>query len=158
MGCTRSKPNPNAWSDHVTAGLPSSLSKLIGKQIKPILEPAARPLHTESGAGRVRAGLIVVVMGKFITRRHRGDKELQERVLAEANRLYETRTPLSTAIDGLIELADGNPRAFGLPGQTYGKLIQTPEGEAITRLMLGAEMKRTRGFDVPADSWWPGGN
>lgn len=97
-------------------------------------------------------------MGKFITRRHRGDKELQERVVAEASRLYQTKTPLSTAIDRLIEVADGNPRAFGLGGQSYRKMIQTPEGEAATRLMLGAEMKRTRGFTVPADSWWPGGN
>ena len=79
-------------------------------------------------------------------------------MLAEANRLYESKTPLSTAIDRLIELAGGNPNAFGLSGQAYGKLIQTRDGEAITRLMLGAEMKRTRGFDVPADSWWPGGN
>jgi hypothetical protein len=31
------------------------------------------------------------------------DKELQEGVLAEANRPYETRTPLSTAIDRLMD-------------------------------------------------------
>lgn len=95
-------------------------------------------------------------MGKFITGRDRGDKELQERVLAEANRLYETKTPLSTAIDRLVELGGSNPNAFG--GFSYRKLSQTVEGEAVIRLMLGAEMKRTRGFTVPADSWWPGGN
>ena len=100
-------------------------------------------------------------VGKFITRRRRGDKKLQEEVLAEAHRLYRSKTPLSTAIDRLVELAGSNPNAFGIGGQSYRKFIQTPEGEAITRLMLGAEMKRTRGISLPADSagsWWPGGD
>jgi hypothetical protein len=95
-------------------------------------------------------------MGKFITRRHRGDKKLQEQVLAEANRLYENGTPLTTAIDRLIELGGSNPNAFG--GFSYRKLSQTVDGEPVIRLMLGAEMKQTRGFIAPADSWWPGGN
>ena len=61
--------------------------------------------------------IIVAGMGKLVTRRHRGDKRLQQQVLAEANRLYESKTPLSTAIDRLIELAAGNPNAFGLLGR-----------------------------------------
>jgi hypothetical protein len=85
-------------------------------------------------------------------------KKLQEQVFAEARRLYETKTPLSTAIDQLVELAGSNPNAFGLAGADYQRFIETPEGKAITRLMLGAETKRTRGFTVPADSWWPGGS
>jgi hypothetical protein len=102
--------------------------------------------------------IIVTFMGKFVTRRHRGDKELQERLLAEAHRLYEAKAPLSAAIDRMIELADGNPNAFGTGGVSYRKIVLTPEGEAATRLMMGAELKRTRDLNVPADSWWPGGN
>jgi hypothetical protein len=92
-------------------------------------------------------------MGKLITRRRRGDKQLQEQVLAESRRPYDNKTPLSTAIDRPIELADGNPNAFGLAGADYKTFTESPEGEVITRLMLGAEMKRTRGFTVPADCW-----
>ena len=97
-------------------------------------------------------------MGKFIARRSRQDKGLQEQVLAEARRLYETEAPLSTAIDRLIEMAGGNPKAFGLAGANYQTFVKTPEGEAITRLMLSAEAKRSSGMIVPADSWWPGGD
>jgi hypothetical protein len=103
-------------------------------------------------------GIIVAPVTKFTTRRHRADMDLQEQVLAEAYRMLHSNTPLSMAIDRLVELADGNPNAFGLGGLKYHEFIQLPEGEVITRLMLGAEMKRTRDFTVPADSWWPGGN
>jgi hypothetical protein len=118
-------------------------------------DPAMRDCLTTSPDATV---IDVTVMGKYVTRRHRGDKELQERILAEANRLYETKIPLSNAIDRLVELADGNPNAFGLGGSSYRNMVQTPEGEAVARLMLGAELKRTRGSIVPANSWWPGGN
>ncbi len=107
---------------------------------------------------KVLTRINLTAAAKFVTRRHRGDRELQERLLAEAYRLYETNAPLSTAIDRMIQLADGNPNAFDIGGSSYRNVVRTPEGEAAFRLMLGAELKRSRDLDVPADSWWPGGN
>jgi hypothetical protein len=120
--------------------------------------PASRRLGAANPSLAPNIVITVALMGKFTTRRHRGDKELQEQVLAESRLLYQNETPLSTAIDRLLELAGGNRNAFGLGGSKYHEFIQSPEGKAITRLMLGAEMKRTSGFTVPADDWWPGGN
>jgi hypothetical protein len=111
-----------------------------------------------SERGAPFAVVTVPPMGKFITWRSRQDKRLQEQVLAEARHLYETETPLSTATDRLIEMAGGNPNAFGLAGADYQTFVETPEGKVITTLMLSAEAKRSRGMIVPADSWWPGGD
>lgn len=97
-------------------------------------------------------------MGMRIARRSRQDKALQEQVLAEARRLYDAEVPLSGATDRLIEIAGGSPSAFGLAGADYQTFVETPEGTAITTLMLSAEAKRSRGMIVPAESWWPGGD
>jgi len=57
-----------------------------------------------------------------------------------------------------IELAGENPNALGRGTGSFRKLYATTEGQAVTRLVMGAELKRTAGFEIPGDGWWPAEN
>ena len=80
-------------------------------------------------------------VGKFITRLRPGDIALQDQIYAEAQCLYDTRTPLAEAIDRLIEIAGDNPNALRLIRSPKGS-TRTPEGHAIVRLIGTASAQR----------------
>ena len=101
------------------------------------------------------------LMGKFITRMRPGDSALQDRIFAEAHRLYESGTPLSEAIRRLLEIAGDNPNAFrGFTKKNTQGLNRTPEDHAILRLVGTASQEREdpNPLRKTAGSWWPPGD
>ena len=90
-------------------------------------------------------------VGKFITPRRRADRELSALLLAEAHRLYQSRTPYPMAIDRMIELAGSNPDAFRYIDGNFRELSSSAEGQAVIRLMGAADLtKRDRSGEIRA--------
>ena len=82
-------------------------------------------------------------MGRFIARVRPGDRELQERLLAEARRCYASEVPISHAVPLLVEMAGDNPSAFqGIGGKDSRNLRRTPEGQAVLQLIGLADSTR----------------
>jgi len=82
-------------------------------------------------------------VGRIITRLRAGDTELQDRIWAEAHRLYETKAPLIGAVDRLIEIAGDNPNAFrGFTSKHTKGLNKTPKGRAVMGLVGMASTER----------------
>ena len=78
-------------------------------------------------------------MGKFITRVHRGDTDLWDRLALEALRLSGSETPTNDAVDRLVRMAGDNPRAFSIIGGRSTKgLHRTEGGQAALRLLARA--------------------
>jgi hypothetical protein len=100
-------------------------------------------------------------VGKFVTRRRRGDAALQADILAEARRLYESGAGLSEAICRLLVMAGDNPNAFNCFSIGISRqLNRTSEGRAIMRLVGTASLDRdspdpSRGW---GNGWWPSGD
>jgi hypothetical protein len=99
----------------------------------------------------------VLTVGKFITRMRPGDRELGDRIVAEAHRLFESGAPTSEAISTLIAIAGDNPNSFMAGKKTRG-LNKSPEGRAILRLVGTASMVRDYPGTAVGSGWWPPGD
>lgn len=82
-------------------------------------------------------------MGRIITRIRPGDKELWDRLVEEAQRLYATGASNAQAVEHLIDIAGDNLRAFdGIGGKRTQGLSRTPEGQGVLRLLGTAAAER----------------
>jgi hypothetical protein len=104
------------------------------------------PKRTNSGPEPVLWGTVSLwLMGRFVTRIRPGDRELQERIVAEARRCLESSTPTSQAVERLVVLAGDNQLAFGGgTGRSQRDLARTDEGRAVLKLLALAFMTRER--------------
>lgn len=100
----------------------------------------------------------VFTVSKFISRMRPGDRELADRIFAEAHRLFESGVPASEAIGALIAIAGDNPNAFMMMGNNIRGLNKTPEGRAILRLVGTASLVRDNPGRSFGSGWWPPGD
>jgi hypothetical protein len=103
--------------------------------------PAFQVTPVASLWGRATLGGVV----KFITRVRPGDRELQDRILAEAGRLSASGTQQPEAVSLLLEIAGDNPNAFNVNARGSNR---TPEGQAVLRLVGTASMTRAESYRV----------
>ena len=96
-------------------------------------------------------------VGMFSSRLRPGDRELGDRIFAEAHRLCESDVPAFEAISSLISIAGDNPNAFKMGRHTQG-LHKTPEGRAVLRLVGTAAWVRDHPDVGVGGVWWPPGN